>query len=89
MEVVQKFEMVWPDKEGNDPRGGKPPARKPRNPELEKNMSLARQIQVGDPTPQELATAGERLGLYKKSEKEFKAYDPLNEDHKVAPENLD
>jgi hypothetical protein len=21
MDVVNKFEMVWPDKEGNDPRG--------------------------------------------------------------------
>lgn len=26
LEVVNKFEMVWPDKDGNDPRGtGKPP----------------------------------------------------------------
>ncbi len=28
LEVVQKFEMVWPDKDGNDPRGaGKPPRK--------------------------------------------------------------
>jgi len=28
MEVVQKFEMVWPDKDGNDARGaGKPPRK--------------------------------------------------------------
>jgi hypothetical protein len=43
---------------------------------------------VGNPAPNEFSTAGERLGLYRQGEK-VKPYDPLNEDYKVAPENLE
>jgi len=39
LEVVQKFEMVWPDKDGNDPRGqGKPPIKKINGDGLLKTM---------------------------------------------------
>ena len=59
MDVVNKFEMVWPDKDGNDPRGvGTIANQKQITGKQFQNM------QVGDPAEQ--ITAGERLGLYKK-----------------------
>ena len=77
--------MVWPDKDGNDARGqGKPPAKNLNGENLMKTM------QVGNPADQ--TTAGERLGLYKKTydgKTEHKNYDPLNQDVRVAAENIE
>lgn len=56
--------MVWPDKDGNDPRGaGKPP----RKTEVPQNIGNY----VSKASPSEItATTGERLGLYKRSPSE-------------------
>jgi hypothetical protein len=50
--------MVWPDKDGNDPRGaGKPPLKQQEQPNFA-------QLMMGQAATQQ--TTGERMGLYKK-----------------------
>ena len=57
MEVVQKFEMVWPHRESNDPRGqGKPPLKQQQEPFAVNMMGI----------PVKETTTGERMGLYRK-----------------------
>ena len=58
LDVVKKFEMIWPDKQGNDAAFTIPPAGSGRL--QNQNMSL---VPRGDAFDKQ--TAGERLGLYK------------------------
>jgi len=77
MEVVQKFEMVWPDKEGNDPRGaGKPPRK-------QQTDNLVQSMMMGEPTKDK--TTGERMGFYKKGLNNLQPlnYNPLTAETKV------
>lgn len=56
MEVVKKFEMVWPDKEGND-AAYKPPIGKSPGANSIRSLMLSQNINE--------KTTGQRLGLYK------------------------
>jgi len=64
LEVVKKFEMVWPDRHGNDAAHSKPPT----------SNKLA--MQVG--TPAIDTTTGERLGLYKNTGNKLIKSGPLS-----------
>ena len=67
--------MVWPDKDGNDPRGtGKPPKQK--------EPPTFAQIMMGQAPTQQ--TTGERMGLYKKGNGVANQnYDPLANENRV------
>lgn len=54
LEIVKKFEMVWPDRYGNDPV----------DPAIASMSSAKPPV---DPLNAPVLTAGERIGLYKSS----------------------